>query len=514
MAINKNKLTNLRTGTIILNPVNHQQIEIMIENLYHYLLSIKIPQLLTKINNHYGYLPLKPFVHDHRRVNRQELNEPKFTLIYQIDYEFFFQLRPHFMTFIIRNTNCIWSNIVYKALNFYPICNMSLFSPPNHNWWNNLVYGSCCISYLKLELFQRFYLSWLFTSAMPFALQPSLSIIRSQSMWKEIINSRRYNYFNITSPNYILEIDELFYYFFDLMIGGVKFIIYTGFTSLEYLLKLCNINFELSISCVLICFFINLLLAFSYIFVEFKVLIIFGVFIFCINKVNNYVFEFRDNKNVNSSKLENDVEFGDLLQSHYQGTFSDLQMLEYAVYFPEPSKEVDVSKLKKTIYCESITGNWLQRRLVRHFFGVRPGYCNTERKLLVEIVKEEEILLNSTGTICLYTQAPSCKEENKDNHYLVKEVLFSSIVSFGGEKLKLGCLKQEKGTEGINIPMTKIDLDDDFFDNNKMPTINFIKLYNKDDQLVHRLYLKKKRRTENKSPRHLFQTQNIWLLNA
>jgi hypothetical protein len=54
---------------------------------------------------------------------------------------------------------------------------------------------------------------------------------------------------------------------------------------------------------------------------RFKVLIIFGVFIFCINKVNNYVFEFRDNKNVNSSKLENDVEFGDLLQSHYQGTF-------------------------------------------------------------------------------------------------------------------------------------------------------------------------------------------------
>jgi len=32
--------------------------------------------------------------------------------------------------------------------------------------------------------------------------------------------------------------------------------------------------------------------------------------------------------------------------------YSDLQMLEYAVYFPEPSKEVDVSKLKKTIYVE------------------------------------------------------------------------------------------------------------------------------------------------------------------
>jgi hypothetical protein len=53
-------------------------------------------------------------------------------------------------------------------------------------------------------------------------------------------------------------------------------------------------------------------------------------------------------------------------------------------------------------------------------------------------------------------------------YFFEKEVLFSSIVSFGGEKLKLGCLKQEKGTEGINIPMTKIDLDDDFFDNNKM----------------------------------------------
>ena len=109
-------------GTPIQNHVNNQQIEITIENLYHYLLSVGIPHLLTNVNNiiniqngrmnsnsydiatredralltniaehlvnkgHYGYLPLKPFAHDHRRgvgrrgetlADRLELNEPR-----------------------------------------------------------------------------------------------------------------------------------------------------------------------------------------------------------------------------------------------------------------------------------------------------------------------------------------------------------------------------------------------------------------------------------------------------
>ena len=101
---------------------NRQQIEMTIENLYHYLLSVEISQVLTMVNNiiniqnekinansydiatradkalltniaehlvnngHYGYLPLKPFAHDHRRgvgrrgetlADRLELNEPR-----------------------------------------------------------------------------------------------------------------------------------------------------------------------------------------------------------------------------------------------------------------------------------------------------------------------------------------------------------------------------------------------------------------------------------------------------
>lgn len=60
-------------GKPIQNSTNHQQIEITTENLYHYLISVGITHLLTNIaehlvnKGHYGYLPLKPFAHDHRR---------------------------------------------------------------------------------------------------------------------------------------------------------------------------------------------------------------------------------------------------------------------------------------------------------------------------------------------------------------------------------------------------------------------------------------------------------------